>query len=96
MESTCTIAPHGGDVDPTDEPILDRLLTLQEVRVLTSLSKTSIYRKISAGTFPAPRQISPNRVAWSAFELRCWRKACPAGLNSPPPSCSASSEARAA
>lgn len=57
-------------------PILDRLLTIHEVRVLTSLSKTSIYRKMAAGTFPLPLPIGTNRVAWSAMDLQLWRASC--------------------
>ena len=57
------------------EPVLDRLLNLREVKILTSLSKTSIYRFVRAGSFPQPYSIATNRVAWSAHEIAAWRRA---------------------
>jgi Prophage CP4-57 regulatory protein (AlpA) len=35
-----------------------RYLRLPDVRRLTSLSKTSIYRRIAAGSFPRPMKLS--------------------------------------
>jgi prophage regulatory protein len=67
---------NADEASSVDAPILDRLLTLHEVKLLTSLSKTSIYRKVAAGTFPPPVPISEHRVAWSAFEIQAWRMRC--------------------
>ncbi len=57
-------------------PVLDRLLTLREVCVLTSLSKTSIYNKVNDGSFPAQIPLGPNRVGWSAHDIAQWRQRC--------------------
>jgi prophage regulatory protein len=43
---------------------LDPLLREAEVEVITSLSKTTRWRKIKAGEFPAPVKISARRCAW--------------------------------
>ncbi len=52
-----------------------RLLKLQDVIRLTSLSKTSIYDLIAAGNFPRPLQTSPRRVAWRESEVKEWLEA---------------------
>lgn len=41
-----------------------RLLTSAEVIEVTRLSRATIYRMVVAGEFPAPVQLSPNRVTW--------------------------------
>jgi predicted DNA-binding transcriptional regulator AlpA len=41
----------------------------------TNLSRSTIYREISAGRFPPPHQLSPGRVGWSRSETRAWKAA---------------------
>ncbi len=36
----------------------------------TTLSKSTIYRLIQAGKFPAPTKISTRRVVWNESEIR--------------------------
>ncbi len=43
-----------------------------EVRALTGLSATTIWREICAGRFPAPVALSPNRRAFRAREVAQW------------------------
>lgn len=43
---------------------LPRVIKLPTVIDQTSLSRTTIYRLISQGTFPAPIKIGPNAVGW--------------------------------
>ena len=50
----------------------DTLLKLSDVCRRTSMGKTSIYRKIEQGAFPAPVQISPKMVRWKASEIDAW------------------------
>jgi prophage regulatory protein len=49
-----------------------RLLSLPEVAITTGLSKQTIYRNISAGTFPAPLKVSTRRVAWIPADIDSW------------------------
>lgn len=50
----------------------DSLLCLPEVVERTRLSRTTIYRRIGAGTFPASTPISENRVAWYQSDIDEW------------------------
>ena len=47
----------------------DRLMTRPEVEERTSLSTTSIYRLMRAGTFPEPNKIGPRAVRWRESEI---------------------------
>lgn len=51
------------------------LLRITQVMQATSLSRGSIYRRVRAGTFPAPVAISARRVAWRAAEIEAWSAA---------------------
>lgn len=50
----------------------DSLLRLPEVRQRTSLGRSTIYRRVSAGTFPAPVPISAGLVAWYERDIDAW------------------------
>lgn len=50
----------------------DNLLRLTEVRSRTKLSRTTIYRKIAAGTFPKSHPISDGLVAWYQSDIDNW------------------------
>lgn len=52
----------------------DRLISLAEVKELTGLGKTMIYRMIKAGSFP--QQYKPGGFAsrWSQCEILAWRE----------------------
>lgn len=49
-----------------------RFLTFAQVKELTGLSRTSIWKGEKEGTFPRRRLISTNRVAWREDEIREW------------------------
>ncbi|MGR4929035.1 helix-turn-helix transcriptional regulator [Bradyrhizobium sp. CAR08] len=59
-----------------------QLLKLTEVVKATSLGRSTIYRKISEGTFPSPLTLSPGCVRWDADHLQAWRDALPTAANS--------------
>ena len=50
----------------------DRFISLDEVRDRVSFSKTHLYRKIAAGTFPRPVPLGPNKVAFLESEVDHW------------------------
>ncbi len=49
-----------------------RIIREPEVRRLTGLSRVQRWRRIRAGTFPAPVQLGPNSVGWVASEIDAW------------------------
>jgi len=50
----------------------NRLLSVSAVIGRTSLSRTTLWRLTRRGAFPAPIQISPNRVAWLERSVDAW------------------------
>ena len=46
-----------------------RLLSMKQVLERIPLSKTEIYRRIRAGTFPSPIKLGVSRIAFSAEEI---------------------------
>ncbi len=46
----------------------DKMLRAREVMAQTGYSRTTIWRKVRAGTFPAPIELGPNAVGW----LQSW------------------------
>jgi len=49
-----------------------RLISWTELRQLVPLSRTTVWRRVRDGSFPAPLQISPGRVAWSLISVTTW------------------------
>jgi prophage regulatory protein len=47
-------------------------LRLPEVKLVTGLSKTSLYGLIREKSFPAPVRLGPRAVAWVRSEVRQW------------------------
>lgn len=50
----------------------EALLNRQQVQLLTSLSRSSIYAAMAAGSFPKPVGIGGNRVAWKKSAILAW------------------------
>jgi len=49
-------------------PVID----LPDVKEITTLCKSSVYKLVKAGEFPAPKTLFSNRVAWSTHEVLAW------------------------
>lgn len=49
--------------------ILERL---PQVKARTGLSRSEIYRRVSAGDFPAPCKLGERASAWNAAEIDSW------------------------
>ena len=64
--STTTEDPAG------NKPHIDGFVSRAEVRYLTGLSATTIWREIRAGRFPKPVTLSPNRKAFRAHDIDEW------------------------
>ena len=64
---------HEGQVDQRpSELVTSNLVAMAEIRVRTSLSRSTIYRLMQRDEFPRPVQISPGRVAWREVDLADW------------------------
>lgn len=59
---------------------MDRLLRRSEVQRITALAKSTIYLKISEGTFPAPIRIGRRAVRWKLSSIVAWIDECIDGL----------------
>ncbi len=53
----------------------DSIISLAEVEITTSLSRSSIYRRIADGTFPKPFPLGGRRIGFSKNEVDAWIKA---------------------
>lgn len=53
-------------------PASDRIVRLNTGRSRTSLSRSTIYRKIAEGTFPAQIRISVNGAGWHEPKINRW------------------------
>ena len=50
----------------------DRIIRLKTVLARTGLSRSTIYRKIAEGTFPAQLKISTNGSGWHESDINRW------------------------
>ncbi|WP_322414340.1 helix-turn-helix transcriptional regulator [Mesorhizobium huakuii] len=53
-------------------PEPDRIVRLKTVLARTGLSRSTIYRKIAEGTFPAQIKISVNGAGWQESDVNRW------------------------
>lgn len=51
-----------------------RFFKLKDVVAETSLSVSTIYRRMNEGTFPRNRHLGGNRVAWTEADIREWKQ----------------------
>ena len=49
-----------------------KLLRLPQVKATTGLSKSSIYARISEGTFPKQIPLGPRLVVWVESDIQNW------------------------
>lgn len=50
----------------------ERLLRLRQVQELVPLSRSAIYNRIAAGTFPRPISLGPKAIAFIGSEIDAW------------------------
>jgi prophage regulatory protein len=50
-----------------------RLLRLAEVSMMVGLKRSSIYRYVSEGSFPAPIKVGIRGVRWKLADVLAWR-----------------------
>jgi prophage regulatory protein len=73
-EKTSNVTHVGGsEVLDVKAPIReDRIIRLKTVLSRTGLSRSTIYRKIAEGTFPAQLKISTNGSGWHESDINRW------------------------
>lgn len=49
-----------------------KILRLHAVKDLTGLSRSTIYKKISEGTFPGQIRLGARAVGWLASDIEAW------------------------
>jgi len=55
-----------------------KFIKLRDVRSLTTLSTSELYRRIAAGTFPRQVMLGPKSAVWIEAEVTAW---CEARIN---------------
>ena len=65
---------------------------LPSVASLVTLATATIQRMVRENTFPKPRQLSANRVAWLLSEVETWAEGRPVSELLPPHNCGRKSE----
>jgi len=45
---------------------------LPQVRAIAGVSRSEIYRRVAAKTFPAPVRLGPRCTRWNLPEVRAW------------------------
>ena len=50
----------------------DEMLRPPEVVRRTGLSRTTLWRRVRAGTFPAPCELGKNSIGWPASTITAW------------------------
>jgi len=56
------------------------MLSKKQVIERTTLSAVTIWRRIKAGDFPPPRQLTPNKVGWPESTIQEWEDSRPVGI----------------
>ncbi len=51
---------------------MDEMLRAPQVMARTGLSRTTLWRRVRAGTFPAPHELGQNSIGWLASEITVW------------------------
>ena len=49
-----------------------RILRMPEVCEFTKLGKSTIYKRLSEGTFPAPVRLGPRAIGWRVRDIYDW------------------------
>ena len=58
-------------------PMNEQMLRPPEVMKRTGLSRTTLWRRVRAGTFPASTELGENSIGWPASTISAWLAARP-------------------
>lgn len=68
--------------EPTPSP---KMLRVPAVMARTGLSRTTIYRRVRAGTFPAPVDLGNGLIGWTDEVIDTWQRDLPSVSYAPAP-----------
>ena len=71
--------------EPPDLAALQKVLRVPAVIKLTGLSRTTIFRKVRAGTFVAPLDLGNGHIGWRETQILAWQRAQPGASQAPEP-----------
>lgn len=71
-----TIRPLSASVISFDSLPASAHLDLADVLALLSVSRATLYNRVSAGAFPKPRKMGTNRNFWLVGEVRAALAGC--------------------
>ena len=52
--------------------MIDKMLRPAEVMERTGLSRTTLWRRVRAGTFPPPHELGASAIGWPASTISAW------------------------
>jgi prophage regulatory protein len=55
----------------------NKILRQKDVQKITGLSRSTIYRHINAGTFPAPVKLTERLIGWHSSAISEWMASRP-------------------
>ena len=67
-----TKPPEAKQQTAAQDPEPRRIMRLQEVRRLTSLSRSTVWREVRKGRFPQPFKLCSTSIAWYSDEIVAW------------------------
>lgn len=69
----------------TEHTPAPKMLRLPAVLARTGLSRTTIYRRVRAGTFPAPHNLGNGLIGWTDSVIDTWQRDLPSVTYAPAP-----------
>ncbi len=69
----------------TEHTPFPKMLRLPAVLASTGLSRTTIYRRVRAGTFPAPADLGNGLIGWTDSVIDTWQRDLPSVSYAPAP-----------
>lgn len=64
-------------IDMRNRLALRKMIRMTDVLKVVPLSKSTIYDRMGAGTFPRSKDLGGGVVAWYEDEVSAWQQACP-------------------
>ncbi|MBE0532989.1 MAG: AlpA family phage regulatory protein [Rhodospirillales bacterium] len=52
----------------------DKILSVDAVLALVPYCRMQLFRKVKAGTFPAPLQLGARRIGWRESDITAWQQ----------------------
>lgn len=70
--TSLSISEKGSKMNQASITLLKKILRIKELTQTVGLSRSSIYRLVSLGIFPAPIRIGVAAVGWDSADIDSW------------------------